>query len=173
MTGFKSVFGKPSAILYYADYLSLYETSTPVTDNCKYYFIYNFPVNSSYMLGYEPNYDKENKYIKKAQQEYDTIAEKFGEEAALEYIKNICNLAACGCINAEQILKFIHRFSNRLERKQSFKDYYKWKKNQKYTHKIINDEGEIEERECTRYVYNAEKSSKINKIPKSYDIYEK
>lgn len=28
-----------NAILYYADVLSLKETSKPVTDNCKYYFI--------------------------------------------------------------------------------------------------------------------------------------
>ena len=37
-----------NAILYYADYLSLRSISTPVTDNCKYYFIHNTPINSAY-----------------------------------------------------------------------------------------------------------------------------
>ena len=29
-----------SAILFYADYMSLKERSIPVTDNCKYFFIH-------------------------------------------------------------------------------------------------------------------------------------
>lgn len=47
-------------VLYYADYLSLVDTSTTVTDNCKYYFIYNIPVNSAYIVGSKPFYDKHN-----------------------------------------------------------------------------------------------------------------
>lgn len=37
-------------ILYYADYLSLVETSTTVTDNCKYYVVYGTPMNAAYIV---------------------------------------------------------------------------------------------------------------------------
>lgn len=171
MTQFNSKFKTSDIILYYADFLSLQEMSIPVTDNCKYYFIHNLPVNSDHMLDTEPNYDSESKYIKKAQQEYDKINDKFGEVAAIEFIKKICDLAAYGCINAEQMLKFIHRFSTKVERKQAFNIYNNWKRNQKYTHQTINDNGDIEERECTRFVYNAEKNNKISKISKSAPIH--
>lgn len=43
-------FIKHNAILYYADYLSLKDTSTTLTDNCKYYFIYGAPINSAYIV---------------------------------------------------------------------------------------------------------------------------
>lgn len=49
-------------ILYYADYLSLKELSIPVTDNCKYYYIHGYPMNSAYIVGLEPFYDSENPY---------------------------------------------------------------------------------------------------------------
>lgn len=43
-----------NAILYYADYLSLRTISKPVTDNCKYYFIHNTPINSAYIVDLIP-----------------------------------------------------------------------------------------------------------------------
>lgn len=49
-----------NSILYYADFISLRETSTTVTDNCKYYFIYNSPINSAYLVDSQPFYDPEN-----------------------------------------------------------------------------------------------------------------
>jgi hypothetical protein len=36
-------------ILYYADFLSLKDISIPVTDNCKYYYIHDNPINSAYL----------------------------------------------------------------------------------------------------------------------------
>ena len=53
-----------NAVLYYADYLSLYYTSIPVTDTCKYFFIHGVPMNSCYIAGVEPFYDPENQYFK-------------------------------------------------------------------------------------------------------------
>lgn len=47
-----------NAILYYADYLSLKAVSTPVTDNCKYFFIYRVPINSATILGMDIEYDE-------------------------------------------------------------------------------------------------------------------
>lgn len=38
-----------NAVLYYADYLSLYHTYTPITDTCKYFIIYGTPVNAAYL----------------------------------------------------------------------------------------------------------------------------
>ena len=51
-----------NAVLYYADYLSLYYTSIPVTDTCKYFIIYGTPVNAAYMDGHSPIYDENNQY---------------------------------------------------------------------------------------------------------------
>ena len=39
-----------NAILYYADFLSLKERNHPVTDNCKYFFIHGYPINSAFIV---------------------------------------------------------------------------------------------------------------------------
>lgn len=59
-----------NAILFYADYLSLRATSTPVTDNCKYFFIYRCPINSAFIAGVAPVYDVSNPYYKQSYAEY-------------------------------------------------------------------------------------------------------
>lgn len=55
-----------NAILFYADYLSLKATSTPVTDNCKYFFIFGCPVNAAFIVDNEPIFDPENEYLLEA-----------------------------------------------------------------------------------------------------------
>jgi hypothetical protein len=52
-----------NAILFYADFLSLQRENHPVTDNCKYFFIHGFPINSAYIVDMEPEYDINDKYI--------------------------------------------------------------------------------------------------------------
>lgn len=47
-----------NALLYYADYLSLRDTSIPVTDTCNYFFVYGAPVNSTFLLDMMPEYDE-------------------------------------------------------------------------------------------------------------------
>ena len=72
-----------NAILYYADFLSLKQESIPVTDNCKYFFINNCPINSAYIVDLEPEYSDENPYLIQAYQEYQTLEDKFDK------VKNI------------------------------------------------------------------------------------
>lgn len=49
-----------NAILYYADFLSLKERNHPVTDNCKYFFIHGYPINSAFIVDMEPEYNRED-----------------------------------------------------------------------------------------------------------------
>lgn len=59
-----------SAILYYADYLSLKATSKPVTDNCKYYFIHDTPLNASFIVDLSPFYSTDDVFYKQSVEEY-------------------------------------------------------------------------------------------------------
>ena len=52
-----------NAILYYADFLSLKHACHPVTDNCKYFFIHGYPMNSAYIVDMEPEYSQEDPYF--------------------------------------------------------------------------------------------------------------
>ena len=146
-----------NAILFYADFLSLKEISQPITDNCKYFYIYGLPVNSAFIVNVEPEYDKENQYFKQAKTEYEIIKDKFGEGGIQTFIDDICCIKSCGTVNAEDMLKCIHRFSNKKERNQAFNIYNTWKNNKKYTHITINENGDPKETPCSKYVYHAEK----------------
>lgn len=160
-----------NAVLYYADYLSLKDTSQPVTDNCKYFFIHGAPINSAFILDLKPIYDENNRFFTQAKIEYETIRDKFGDEGVESFIDDICSIKACGSVNAEQMLKNIHHFSTKYDRKQAFKDYYKWRDNQKYTHITINDDGDPREIECTRYIYHIERmldESRVRKMAGTY-----
>ena len=145
-----------NAILYYADFLSLKHESQPVTDNCKYFFVYQTPINSAYILGLQPIYDENNKYLIQAYEDYMNIKNKFSDDAVMSFIDDICSLKACGQVDAERMLKHIHMYSTKIERKQAFKQYNLWKNNIKYSHKIVNEDGNIEKRDCTKYFKHAE-----------------
>lgn len=106
-----------NVILYYADFLSLKATNTPVTDNCKYFFVHGVPMNSLFILNMEPLYDEENEYFKQAKVEYEIIRDKFGDEGVESFIDDICSIKACGSVNAEQMLKCIHHYSSKKERR--------------------------------------------------------
>ena len=105
-----------NSILYYADLLSLKDISIPVTDNCKWYFIHNTPINSACIVDLMPIYDENNKYFIQAKEDYYRLKDKFLEEGVESIIGHLCNLDALGCINAEQMLKCIHQYSSRRER---------------------------------------------------------
>lgn len=115
-----------NAILYYADYLSLRTISKPVTDNCKYYFIHNTPINSTYIVDLIPFYDEDNLFYKQAKEEYDELKNKFGEAGVMSFLENISDLKACGTVGAKQMLKSIHRYSTTIDRKKAFSRYYRW-----------------------------------------------
>ena len=153
-----------NAILYYADLLSLKDISIPVTDNCKWYFIHNHPINSAYIVNLSPIYDSNNKYFLQAIEDYYRLKDKFLEEGVNDIVGHICNLDVMGCINAEQMLKCIHQYSSRRERAQCFSTYYNWKNNQTYTHKTINDNGYIVEEKCSKYVAHYERSIEGHKV---------
>ena len=83
-----------NAVLFYADYLSLKAKSQPVTDNCKYFFVFGCPINSACMLGMEPIYDPENEYILEAYSQYELIRQQYDDEGAMSFIDDICFIRA-------------------------------------------------------------------------------
>ena len=146
-----------NAILYYADFLSLKEISQPVTDNCKYFYVHGVPMNSLFILDLEPIYDERNQYFQQAKIEYELIKSKYGEEGVESFIDDVCCIRACGSVDAERMLKCIHQYSNKKQRKEAFKNYYEWKENQYYSHITINEDGDPQEKQCTSYVYHVER----------------
>ena len=156
-----------NAILFYADYLSLKAISQPVTDNCKYFFIYECPVNAAFILNLEPIYDPENKYLLEAYNQYMLIREQYDDQAAMSFIDDICFIRACGMVDAERMLQQIHMFSTKQERKQAFKEYKEWKKNRIYTHQILDENGNPQQTRCTQYVKHSEAFLERRNIPQS------
>lgn len=149
---------KMSAILYYADFLSLQHANKPVTQTCKYFYIHGVPMNIAYIVDQQPIYDVEDPWLQKSIKEYSMLKDKFGEDGVLSFINNICNLGVAGSVNATQMMKYIHRYDDKDERNKAFKAYKTNYRNQKYTHLIHNDDGDIVEQECTKYIAHAEQA---------------
>ena len=160
-----------NAILYYADFLSMKAISQPVTDNCKYFFIHGTPINSAFILDLEPVYDEQNRYFQQAKVEYEIIKQKFGEEGVESFIDDICSIKACGSVNGEQMLKQIHQFSNKREKGAAFNTYYNWRNSQVYTHITINEDGDPQEKTCTRYIYHIERMLDKRRVDKGAGTY--
>ena len=155
-------FIEQNIILYYADFLSLKHSSTHVTDNCKYYYIYSSPINLAYLVDSEPFYDENNPYYQQAYQEYMMLKNKVDQEGVASFVEKICNLAVMGCVDAELMLKQIHQFSNKSERSTAMKDYHNWISTQHYTHLTTNDQGDVVRTECTRYIAHYEQHTKAD-----------
>ena len=145
-----------NAILYYADYLSLSDKSIPVTDTCKYFFIYNSPINSAFIVGNKPIYDENNEYFKKSKEEYLMLRGKFGDGGVMSFVNSICSLSACGTVSANNMLNYIHRYSSPRDRQFALNKYNKFIKSTKYKHTIKDDEGKPVEAECSKYVAHDE-----------------
>lgn len=152
-----------NAILFYADILSLQDTNTTVTDNCKYFFMYGTPINSAFIVNSEPFYNHENEYFKQSIQTYNILKDKYGDEGVLSFINNLCNISVCGCIDAIRMIKCIHQYDEPWERKASINNYKKWKKGLSYKLNITNEDGEQEEIGCTSYIARLELSRQTNK----------
>lgn len=146
-----------SAVLFYADFLSLKHKSVPITDNCKYFYIHGAPINSCFILGLEPVYDIQNEYFYQAYVEYSTIKNKYGESGLDSFIDDICCIKACGSVDAERMLKCIHQYSSRQQRKQAYTIYNTWKNNQKFNHIVTSEDGDKQQKECSKYIYHIEK----------------
>lgn len=156
-----------NSILFYADFLSLKAISQPVTDNCKYFFIYGCPINSAFILNMEPIYDPDNKYLIQAFKEYTAIKNQCSEDGAMSFIDDICFIRACGMVDAERMLSCIHMFSTSIERKQAFKEYRQWKNNYKHIRQTFDENGNPQETECSQFFKHAEESFRKSRISKS------
>lgn len=92
--------------MFYADFLAMKYRNTPVTDNCKYFFIYGTPVHIAYIIKQQPNYDVEDQYYTESYNIYNKLYQEFGEDGVLSFLEDICNLKACGTVNALTMLKY-------------------------------------------------------------------
>lgn len=156
-----------NAILFFADYLSLKEESIPVTQPCKYFFVHSCPINSAFIADVLPDVDVSNKYYKRAAYQYTLIKNKFGEDGVKSFIDGLCNIQSAGMIDAERMLKYIHRYSTKSERKQALKTYENYVDCLTYFHDTINEQGDPQRTQCTRYVEHAEKVLKQRGLLKS------
>lgn len=148
---------KLNAILYYADFLSMKNTGLPVTDTCKYFFIHGTPINACYIADVEPIYDPDNQYFKQSMEEYELLEHKFGDQATLSFVDNICNLNACGAVDGERMLRFIHQYDGKKEFENALAKYNKWKKDLIFQHIIKDEDGKEQWTECTKAIAHSEK----------------
>lgn len=158
-----------NAILYYADFLSLQKKSIPVTDTCKYFFVYNTPINSAFIAGVKPVYDENNQYVQQSKEEYLTLKSKFGLDGVLSFINNISNLGAVGCVDGIRMLKCIHQYSQKDERREAFIKYRQYMKNTWYSHIIKTDDGKSKRVECSKYIAHYEEVNKIGTEPEIHN----
>lgn len=86
------------------------------------------------------------------------LKSKYGYDGAQSFLKNICNLGVSGSVNDTQMMKYIHRYDDKRERDNAFEQFKINKNNKKYSHFITNDDGEIVEEQCTKYIAHAEQN---------------
>ena len=156
-----------SAILYYADLLSMKSTSHPITNNCKYFFVHKTPMHISFIVNQLPQFDKEDQYFQQSLNEYRMLTDKYGNDGAMSFINNLCNLGVAGSVNGLQMLKYIHRYTDNYNKYKAFKEYKQYIKDQKYTFQSRNDDGELETRPCTKYIAN----DQISRLTKGSKLY--
>jgi len=147
-----------NSILYYADYLSLRARSIPVTNSPKYFFIFKTPINLAYLVDSMPTFSRDNKYFKQSAKEYNQIRDKFGEGGVNSFIEDICNIQACGVVDWKRILQYVHQYSTKQEKSEAYNKCANYLKSIKYKHREVNDDGDLEEKECSRYVFNTERN---------------
>ena len=147
---------KQNIILYYADYLAIRNNSRQVTDNCKYYYIYEAPINLAYLCNSQPFYDINDQYYIQSTKEIQMIINKVGLEEAKKFVNGICNVKVMGCIDGDLMLKQVHQFSTNIDRITAFKDYQNWLDTQYYTHLQLNNDGDLIRTICTRHMAHSE-----------------
>lgn len=127
-----------------------------MTDTCKYFFVYNSPVNISYIAGAKPCFDPESKYIEKATEEYNMLRDKFGDDGVLSFIDNIATIGVSGMVDGERMLRCAHQYDEKHERKAALNAYREWQKDQTYLLNINDDDGNPHRQKCTKYIYHDE-----------------
>lgn len=151
-----------SAVLYYADMLSLQHAHKSVTETTKYFYVHYSPMHISYILGQEPAYDHNNPWFLKALGEYEMLKDKYGIDGATSFVENMCNLGIAGSVNDTQMMKYLHRYDDKHDRAVAFKKFKENKQNRVFKHLTRNDDGEVIEEQCTKYVAHAEQRTKLN-----------
>ena len=112
------------------------------------------PINCTKIVNSEPVYDVQNKYYVQAYQELTQIRNKVGLQALASFIRDLCNVFALGCINGEQMLKCILCYDSSKVRKKAITKYKEYMKNIKYTQNVRDDDGNIIQEPCTKYIYH-------------------
>lgn len=140
-------------VLFYADYLSLLNTYTPITDTCKYYYLLDCPINAAYVVGLEPIFDTENKYYVQSYQELKQILDKFDFNTLSEFIQDLCNIKAIGVVGGDTILKCILLYDDKKVRKKALQTYYEYIHDIQYDQEVVDD-GEVHIEKCSKYVYH-------------------
>lgn len=143
-------------ILYLADFLSMQEQSTPVTDSCKYFFIKGAPFNIEYIVNGSIDMDFDNPYIKSALFTYRMLNNRFTEDDARDFVHNLCEIQASGMVDGYRMLQYIHQYDDKLKKK-ALKVYNNYINNTKYTHIVKDDDDEEVEKECTKYIAHADR----------------
>jgi len=100
------------------------------------------------------------------------LKNKFGDEGVLSFINNICNLGVAGAVNAIQMLKYIHRYDDKDTTDRAFRRYKRYRAKLKYTHTVLDDDGDPIEQECTKYVAHAEQAIRNNDRPSIHNSIE-
>lgn len=158
-----------NAVLYYADYLSLYHTYTPITDTCKYFIIFGAPINAAYITGGSPIYDENNQYFKQALKELCKIQEKAGRSGMISFLQNVCNIFARGCVSGKQLLECIIYYKTKREKREAWAKYNEYMSNIQYDLQYVED-GETTTINSSKYVKhidiksNYDDCEKINRI---------
>lgn len=155
-----------NAVLYYADFLSLQNKSIPVTDTCKYFFIYNTPINAAFIADNKPIYDENNEYFRQSATEYCMLRDKFGTDGVMSFINNISCIGTAGAVDGERMLRCIHQYSQKNERYEALTKYKKHVKQTKYSHIIKGEDGKSKRVYCTKYVAHDEQAKGMCTEPK-------
>lgn len=150
-----------SSILYYADFLSMEATDTPVTDSCKYFYIHGVPMNICFIANTTPFYNENNQYFQQSMQEYLMIKDKFGENGVESFVDNICNLKACGCVNGQRMLRCIHQYSTKKRYEKALNTYNEWVENLQYERIIKDEEGKSIIANCGKEIAHIEHSKGV------------
>ena len=143
-----------NAVLFYADVLSLEDISIPVTDTCKYFYIHNTPINILSIVGNTITLDYHNQYCKEALETYLILRDKYGEDGVQTFIDKICAIGVCGMVDAERILKCIHQYDDKSEKKAAYKKYQDWLESKHYKTTIIDDDGDPQQIDCSAEVWH-------------------
>lgn len=144
-----------NTILYLADYLSLQQKSIPVSETCKYFFIKGAPINIQYLQYKKIDVPLQNEYVKQALELCIMISHQFDEDGERDFIDHICEIQASGMVDAERMLQYIYQYDSKGKNK-ALDIYYNYINNKKYIIEEEDEDGNITERECTKYIKHYE-----------------